>query len=202
MIRVLFRSESRQKSFGRATAASQQRDGSVEVAGLTVEPVTTPEEVYELLKRAAMHRATASTQKNNRSSRSHSLFQMKLVGHNPETQASTEGTLNLVDLAGSERVAQSGATGEQLKEAQAINKSLSTLGDVIRAVGEGSGHVPYRNSKLTRLLQPFLGGNSKCLMFCNVSPAARDMSETIASLRFAEHVASCTLGALAKNTQH
>jgi kinesin family protein C1 len=177
----------------------QQRDGSVEIAGLTVVPVSKPDEVYELLKRAAMHRATAATRKNDRSSRSHSVFQMKLVGNNLETQASTEGYLNLVDLAGSERVAQSGATGDQLKEAQSINKSLSTLGDVIRAVGEGSAHVPYRNSKLTRLLEPYLGGNSKTLMFVNISPNSRDISESISSLRFAEQVGSCTLGRLSKN---
>jgi kinesin family protein C1 len=180
-------------------AVLQQRDGSVEIAGLTVVPVSQPDEVYELLKRAAMHRATAATRKNDRSSRSHSVFQMKLVGNNLETQASTEGYLNLVDLAGSERVAQSGATGEQLKEAQSINKSLSTLGDVIRAVGEGSAHVPYRNSKLTRLLEPYLGGNSKTLMFVNISPNSRDISESISSLRFAEQVGSCTLGRLSKN---
>jgi kinesin family member C1 len=176
----------------------QQRDGTVEIAGLTVTPVTTPDEVYALLKRAALHRATAATRKNDRSSRSHSLFQMKLVGQNLETQAATEGCLNLVDLAGSERVAQSGATGDQLKEAQSINKSLSVLGDVIRSIGEGSAHVPYRNSKLTRLLEPYLGGNSKTLMFVNISPNSKDISESLSSLRFADTVASVTRAAPAK----
>jgi kinesin family protein C1 len=172
-------------------AVRQQRDGSVEVAGLTVETVSGPEQVYALLQRAAMHRATAATLKNDRSSRSHSVFQMKLSGTNLETGKTATGCLNLVDLAGSERVAKSGATGEQFEEAKAINKSLSTLGDVIRAVAEGSAHVPYRNSKLTRLLEPYLGGNSKTLMFVNVSPCSKDMSETISVSFFSSSFFCC-----------
>lgn len=177
----------------------QQRDGSVELAGLTVESVTKPEQVYDLLQRAAEHRAVAQTLMNHRSSRSHSVFQMKLSGTNMETGKTTTGCLNLVDLAGSERNSKSGATGATFKEAQAINTSLSTLGDVIRAVAENRPHIPYRNSKLTRILEPYFGGNSKTLMFVNVSPFSSDMNETISSLKFATKVASCTLGEVSKN---
>lgn len=114
-----------------------------------------PERVHEMLKRATNNRSVAATKANERSSRSHSVFILKLLGKNSITGERSEGTLNLVDLAGSERLAHSQATGERLKETQSINKSLTCLGDVINALGnakEGS-HIPYRNSKLTYLLQ-------------------------------------------------
>ena len=98
------------------------------------------------------------------------------------------GKLNLIDLAGSERIAVSGATGPQLKEAQAINKSLSALGGVIEGLGGKKSHVPYRDSKLTHLLAPCLGGSSKVLMFANVSPVQASWSETLCTLRFASKV--------------
>jgi hypothetical protein len=87
------------------------------------------------------------------------------------------GKLNLVDLAGSERVGRTGSTGDRLKEAQAINKSLSALGDVIQSLAQKTAHIPYRNSKLTHLLQDSLGGDSKTLMIVQVSPAAIDLGE-------------------------
>jgi len=109
-----------------------------------------------------------------------------------------------VDLAGSERLKESGALNhkDRLKETQAINKSLSALGDVIAALGErgasGEKHIPYRNSKLTYLLQNSLSGNSKTLMFVNVSPLAAHLGESVCSLRFATKVNSTTLGTARK----
>lgn len=109
-----------------------------------------PEMVESILKRAAANRSVAATKANERSSRSHSVFILKLIGENYITGERSEGTLNLVDLAGSERLSHSGATGERLKETQNINRSLSCLGDVIAALGQGKegGHIPYRNSKV------------------------------------------------------
>jgi hypothetical protein len=99
-----------------------------------------------------------------------------------------------VDLAGSERTERSGATGERMKEACAINKSLSCLSDVFHAISNNQKHIPYRNSKLTHLLAPCLGGDGKTLMFVNVSPEAASAEETLCSLRFASQVNSCELG--------
>jgi hypothetical protein len=101
----------------------------------------------------------------------------------------TKGKLSFVDLAGSERVKKSGATGEQLKEAQAINLSLSALGNVISALaGDGQGHVPYRDHKLTMLLSDCLGGSAKTLMFVNASPSDGNLDETQSSLAYAQRV--------------
>jgi kinesin family protein C1 len=108
-----------------------------------------PEMVETILKRAAANRSVAATKANERSSRSHSVFILRLIGQNSITGERSEGTLNLVDLAGSERLSHSGATGDRLKETQNINRSLSCLGDVIVALGQGKDcHIPYRNSKV------------------------------------------------------
>jgi len=147
-----------------------------------------PDKVEVMLRQAQNNRSVAATKANERSSRSHSVFILKLVGENSATNERCEGTLNLVDLAGSERLKHSQAEGDRMKETQNINKSLACLGDVIEALGRGSGHVPYRNSKLTHLLQYSLGGNSKTLMFVMVSPLEAHLKETITSLRFATKV--------------
>lgn len=144
--------------------------------------------VEKILGEAQSNRSVAATKANERSSRSHSVFILKLVGENSATGERCEGTLNLVDLAGSERLKHSQAEGDRMKETQNINKSLSCLGDVIEALGRGTGHVPYRNSKLTHLLQYSLGGNSKTLMFVMVSPLETHLKETLTSLRFATKV--------------
>ncbi|KAI9823787.1 MAG: hypothetical protein M1819_001134, partial [Sarea resinae] len=146
-----------------------------------------PAKVDSILRRATANRSVAATKANERSSRSHSVFILKLIGENLVTGEKSEGTLNLVDLAGSERLSHSGSTGERLRETQNINRSLSCLGDVIGALGQGKegGHVPYRNSKLTYLLQFSLGGNSKTLMFVMISPLQAHLSETLTSLKFA-----------------
>lgn len=122
------------------------------VTGLKSVPLDSPNAVESILKQADNNRSVAATKSNERSSRSHSVFILKLVGRNSTTNETSEGTLNLVDLAGSERLKQSGAEGDRMKETQNINKSLSCLGDVIGALGQGKdgGHIPYRNSKVRR----------------------------------------------------
>jgi len=161
--------------------------------------------VHNLLRRATRERHTAATASNDRSSRSHMIFQLSLLGscevdgHAREL----EGLLSFVDLAGSERVEKSGVMGERLREAQHINKSLSALGDVVEALarrGRGAScHVPYRNSRLTTLLKDSLGGDSKALMIVNVSPLLEQQSETVSSLRFAAKVHACTVGSAKRN---
>lgn len=147
-----------------------------------------------MLNQAQNNRSVAATKANERSSRSHSVFILKLIGENSATGERCEGTLNLVDLAGSERLKHSGAEGDRMKETQNINKSLTCLGNVIDALGRGSGHVPYRDSQLTWLLRNSLGGNSKTLMFVMVSPLEAHLKETLTSLRFATKVHNTHIG--------
>ncbi|KAF9344923.1 kinesin-like nuclear fusion protein [Mortierella sp. AD094] len=173
-------------------------NGKTTITDITTVVLTSPEKVAALLKRAAHNRSVGSTQMNERSSRSHCVFTLRLSGNNTITEESSEGVLNLIDLAGSERLSQSGATGDRLRETQAINKSLSSLGDVIYAISNKDPHVPYRNSKLTYLLQNSLGGNSKTLMFVNISPLMSNFNETLCSLRFATKVNACTIGTATK----
>lgn len=124
--------------------------GKTVITDITTVNLDSPEMVESILKNADANRSVAATKANERSSRSHSVFILKLTGQNHITGERSEGTLNLVDLAGSERLSHSGATGERLKETQNINRSLSSLGDVISALGQGKegGHIPYRNSKV------------------------------------------------------
>merc|ERR1719313_476124 len=133
---------------------------------------------------------------NEHSSRSHSVFTLHItvsdVG-DVDGATSTVAKLHLVDLAGSERQKSTGAAGDRLKEGAQINLSLSALGNVINALTEQTGkgkHIPYRDSKLTRLLQDSLGGNSYTALVCNVSPAISNANETASSLRFAERTKS------------
>ncbi|KZT25220.1 kinesin-domain-containing protein [Neolentinus lepideus HHB14362 ss-1] len=164
-------------------------------------------QVRSLLAIAQSRRTVAATLMNERSSRSHSVFTLKIHGNNSHTGETCDGSLNLVDLAGSERLKESGAANDKdrLKETQSINRSLSALGDVIAALGEkgekGEKHIPYRNSKLTYLLQNSLSGNSKTLMILNVSPLAVHLNESLCSLRFATKVNNTTIGTAKKQTR-
>ena len=119
---------------------------------------------------------------------------MKVKGWNEATQQEMSGQLNLIDLAGSERLAKSGAEGDRLKETQHINKSLACLGDVIAALGKGAASVPFRQSKLTHVLQPSMTNQSKVLMFVNVNPLSEHLNESLCSLRFAAKVNACEIG--------
>ncbi|KAH7094016.1 kinesin-domain-containing protein [Auriculariales sp. MPI-PUGE-AT-0066] len=171
---------------------------STRITDVVVVPLRSASEVTTLLSRAQSRRSVAATLMNERSSRSHSVFTLRIAGVNNATGERCEGALNLVDLAGSERLNASGAAGDKdrLKETQSINRSLSALGDVIAALGQGGekAHIPYRNSKLTYLLQYSLSGNSKTLMMLNLSPLAAHLNESLCSLRFATKVNNTTLG--------
>ncbi|KAK1922557.1 P-loop containing nucleoside triphosphate hydrolase protein [Papiliotrema laurentii] len=179
------------------------KDGKMSVTDVISVPLSNSRQVSTLLEKARSRRAVAATLMNERSSRSHSVFTLKVKGFNPLTDEKCEAMLNLVDLAGSERLDSSGAGAnkDRLKETININKSLSALADVIGALGQGQqgGHVPYRNSTLTRLLQTSLSGSSKTLMLCNVSPLAAHLGETLCSLRFATKVNSTVVGKAQKN---
>lgn len=174
-------------------AIKHSSDGQTKVQGLTYVKVESVAEVYRILKQAKQSRTVASTRCNERSSRSHSVFQLLLAGKNNKTAEEQVGVINMIDLAGSERLTRSKTSGAHLKETQSINKSLSCLGDVIFALANKDKHVPYRNSKLTYLLKNSLGGNSKTLMFANISPEESSAKETLCSLRFAKKVNSCDI---------
>ncbi|KAK7246649.1 hypothetical protein RIF29_41519 [Crotalaria pallida] len=175
-------------------------NGNTTVTDLTIVDVCSVNEISSLLHRAAQSRSVGRTQMNEQSSRSHFVFTLRICGTNENTEQQVQGVLNLIDLAGSERLSKSGATGERLKETQAINKSLSSLSDVIFALARKEEHVPFRNSKLTYLLQPCLGGDSKTLMFVNISPDPTSTGESLCSLRFAARVNACEIGVPRRQT--
>ncbi|XP_057766506.1 kinesin-like protein KIN-14N [Salvia miltiorrhiza] len=175
-------------------------NGNTYVSDLTIVDVRSSKEVSYLLDRAVQSRSVGKTQMNEQSSRSHFVFTLQIRGFNESTDQQVQGVLNLIDLAGSERLSKSGATGDRLKETLAINKSLSALSDVIFALAKKEEHVPYRNSKLTYLLQPCLGGDSKTLMFVNVSPDPSSVGESVCSLRFARKVNACEIGVPRRQT--
>lgn len=142
-------------------------------------------EVYTAMHLGQRARVTASTNMNLESSRSHSIFLVTINQKDVNTGSQKSGMLYLVDLAGSEKVGKTGATGQTLEEAKKINKSLSALGMVINALTDGkSSHVPYRDSKLTRILQESLGGNSRTTLIINCSPSSYNDAETVSTLRF------------------
>ena len=163
----------------------EEKSRGVYVKGLLEIYVSSEQEVYEVMRRGGNARATAATNMNQESSRSHSIFVITITQKNVETGSAKSGQLFLVDLAGSEKVGKTGASGQTLEEAKKINKSLSALGMVINSLTDGkSTHVPYRDSKLTRILQESLGGNSRTTLIINCSPASYNEQETISTLRF------------------
>ncbi|KAF5463421.1 hypothetical protein F2P56_019338 [Juglans regia] len=166
----------------------QAAEGTQEVPGLVEARVYSTEDVWEMLKSGSQVRSVGSTNANELSSRSHCLLRVTVKAENLINGQCTKSHLWLVDLAGSERVGKTEVEGERLKESQFINKSLSALGDVISALAAKTAHIPYRNSKLTHMLQSSLGGDCKTLMFVQISPNAADLGETLCSLNFASRV--------------
>ncbi|KAG2402367.1 Kinesin-like protein [Vigna angularis] len=160
----------------------------INVPDANLVPVSSTSDVLKLMNLGQNNRAVSSTAMNDRSSRSHSCLTVHVHGRELASGNSLRGCIHLVDLAGSERVDKSEVTGDRLKEAQHINKSLSALGDVIASLAQKQSHVPYRNSKLTQLLQDSLGGQAKTLMFVHVSPEPDAIGETISTLKFAERI--------------
>ncbi|KHN20442.1 Kinesin-3 [Glycine soja] len=185
---------------GKQYTIKHDANGNTQVSDLTVVDVHSAKEVAFLLNQAANSRSVGKTQMNEQSSRSHFVFTLRIYGVNESTDQQVQGVLNLIDLAGSERLSKSGSTGDRLKETQAINKSLSSLSDVIFALAKKEDHVPFRNSKLTYLLQPCLGGDSKTLMFVNISPDPSSIGESLCSLRFASRVNACEIGTPRRQT--
>lgn len=163
----------------------EEKSRGVYVKGLLEIYVSSVDEVYEVMRRGGAARAVSATNMNQESSRSHSIFVITVTQKNVETGSAKSGQLFLVDLAGSEKVGKTGASGQTLEEAKKINKSLSALGMVINALTDGkSTHIPYRDSKLTRILQESLGGNSRTTLIINCSPSSYNDAETVSTLRF------------------
>ncbi|CAO0794337.1 unnamed protein product [Mucor circinelloides] len=157
----------------------------VYVKGIKEVYVSDTSEVYDVMRIGGDNRVVASTNMNAESSRSHSIVLTTITQKNLDTGAAKSGKLYLVDLAGSEKVGKTGASGQTLEEAKKINKSLTALGMVINSLTDGkSSHVPYRDSKLTRILQESLGGNSRTTLIINCSPSSYNEAESISTLRF------------------
>lgn len=181
--------------------------GRVNVSGLVYSEIELTDtesgmmKLNKLLQDAAKSRTVACTGMNEHSSRSHVLFMLDITCTHGTNGTVLHGGLKLVDLAGSERLNRTGTLNDavRLKETVNINKSLSSLSDVFTALANKASHVPYRNSKLTMLLQDCLSGDGKALMFVNVSPTVASSQETLCSLRFANQVSQVELGKARKN---
>jgi len=174
----------------------EDKKKGVFVEGLSEWPVRTPHEIYGLIQKGTNARATAATKMNDMSSRSHAIFiiiveQMTILEDEDTGEEVKEirvGKLNLVDLAGSERVRVTGATGKRLEECKKINQSLSALGNVISALADqkqSRSHIPYRDSKITRILEDSLGGNCITTMMAMISPSVDSFGESLSTLKFA-----------------
>merc|ERR1719232_2196720 len=182
-----------QKSRREDTIVDIREDGNkgIKIPGLTEVDISTVDETMGLLEKASEGRVTAATAMNARSSRSHAIFTLSIEARNKsDGKTLTVSKFHMVDLAGSERQKKTKAKGDRLKEGININMGLLSLGNVISALGEenrgANSHIPYRDSKLTRLLQDSLGGNSHTLMIACVSPADSNLEETISTLRYAD----------------
>eukprot|EP00450_Noctiluca_scintillans_P007425 CAMPEP_0194496230 /NCGR_PEP_ID=MMETSP0253-20130528/13568_1 /TAXON_ID=2966 /ORGANISM="Noctiluca scintillans" /LENGTH=1087 /DNA_ID=CAMNT_0039337603 /DNA_START=27 /DNA_END=3290 /DNA_ORIENTATION=- len=161
------------------------KGGMVQIEHLTKEDCSTSKAMMDLLERGNEQRTVASTAMNSCSSRSHLILMIEIISVNKETHEQIRGKILMCDLAGSERLKKSEVQGAQQKEAIEINKSLTALGDVIESLTKGHKQIPYRNHKLTQVMQDSLGGHAKTLMFVNISPASSNHDESIMSLKWA-----------------
>ena len=169
----------------------EEKGKGVYMADLTEQYIEAESEVYQIMKQGNSNRSIASTLMNAESSRSHSIFILTVTQNNLEDLSQKTGRLYLVDLAGSEKISKTGAAGQVLEEAKMINKSLTTLGMVIYALTDKkSTHIPYRDSKLTRILSESLGGNSKTCLVITCSPSPFNEQETISTMRFGSRARS------------
>ncbi|KAG6810212.1 hypothetical protein H0H92_012858 [Tricholoma furcatifolium] len=159
--------------------------GMVFVANLTSEPISSVEEFDAIYNQATKHRSVGSTNLNRASSRSHAVLTIEARMYDPIENKTLTGKINLVDLAGSENNKLTGNDPSRMAESAAINKSLSVLGQVVHALNSGASRIPYRNSKLTRILQDALGGTSIGLLICNLAPGTKFRQDTLNTLNFA-----------------
>ncbi|XP_053318937.1 kinesin-like protein KIFC3 [Spea bombifrons] len=172
----------------------------VTLLGLTEMEVSTEDDIKKTMSFGEKNRTVASTKMNTESSRSHLMVIMRVNSVDSISGVVSSATLTLCDLAGSERISKTEATGQRLVEAAAINKSLTALGQVFAALKGNSLHVPYRNSKLTHLLQPSLSGHAKACVFVNISPDIKDFAETLSSLQFGSSIQQIALGKPMQNS--
>lgn len=171
----------------------ENANGTVYVKDLSIIPVTGVSEVMEIINRGVAQRATFETQMNAYSSRSHTIFTLTVVQSSRSSSGEViSGMLNLVDLAGSERLKKSESEGQRLKEAVVINKSLSALGNVILGLDSQASYIHYRDSKLTRILQDSLGGNSFTTLLATIFPTSENFDECLATLQFANRCKNVT----------
>ncbi|KAG2143088.1 P-loop containing nucleoside triphosphate hydrolase protein [Suillus clintonianus] len=159
--------------------------GQVFVANLSSIPIASVEEFVAIYSQASKHRSVGATNLNRSSSRSHAMLTLEVTMTDSSAQKSLTGKINLVDLAGSENNKLTGNDPTRMAESSAINKSLSVLGQVVHALNQGASRIPYRNSKLTRILQDALGGNSVGLLICNLAPGTKFRQDTLNTLNFA-----------------
>ncbi|KAJ0764925.1 putative minus-end-directed kinesin ATPase [Helianthus annuus] len=194
-VRDLLANDAAPKKFGILATAS------LAVPDANMREVSEPADVLRLMEIGFKNRARSSTSMNERSSRSHSVVTIHVHGTDLKNGGSVNAGLHLVDLAGSERIDRAEVVGDRLKEAQHINKSLAALGDVIFALAQKSPHVPFRNSKLTQVLQSSLGGQAKTLMLVQLNPEASSYAESLSTLKFAERVSGVELGPARSNQE-
>ncbi|ODV88186.1 hypothetical protein CANARDRAFT_26336 [[Candida] arabinofermentans NRRL YB-2248] len=176
---------------------SENKEDGIQVKGSETLYVAELKDVYEILEKGNKNRSVGSTNMNEQSSRSHAILKITLTSMYKDNGITKIGNLFLVDLAGSEKIDKTGASGRVLEEAKKINSSLSALGNVINSLTDGeSTHIPYRDSKLTRILQESLGGNSRTTLIINCSPSSYNEQETLSTLRFGSRAKKI------KNTVH
>jgi hypothetical protein len=202
-IRDLLTSMDAEEEDPKALSIHQDAKGQVFVDGMVFQTVETAEEAGEVMQAGLARRMVASTSMNAESSRSHLVTMVRFTEKDASTELEVHSSLFLIDLAGSERIKKSEAEGQRLTEAQAINKSLSSLGDVLSALQVKSKHVPFRNTKLTHLLKSALepGGGCRGTMIIQVSPALENAQETTCTLAFGQRATSVELGKASKKLE-